>query len=113
MFKHVVGFRFSLSIVMVCASTGSISAIASESVDERVRLSLLLRQLDALERQAEHGEALPDRSSVRFHFSYTRLREDLHRIRSGIHDYLTPQRAQPRDPAPLHGHYREEVMFTP
>lgn len=98
---------------MVCASTGLFPANASETVDERVRLSLFLRQLDALEQHAEYGEALTERSTVRFHFNYTRLREDLHRIRSGINDYLTPQRAQPRDPAPLHGHYREEVMLTP
>ncbi|MDR6609064.1 RAQPRD family integrative conjugative element protein [Pseudomonas synxantha] len=113
MFKDVVGFRFFLTVVMVSASTGLFPAFANGSADEQVQLSLLLRQLDAFERFVDYGDALPEESSARFHFSYTRLREDLHRIRMGIHDYLTPLRAQPRDPVPLHGHYRDEEMFTP
>lgn len=113
MFKDVLGFRFFLSVAVVSVSTGHCSAIAGESADERVQFSLLLRQLNALERLIDYGDTLPGESSARVHFNYTRLREDLHRIRTGIHDYLTPLRAQPRDPAALHGHYNDEVMVAP
>nr|WP_241667625.1 RAQPRD family integrative conjugative element protein [Pseudomonas caspiana] len=113
MFKDVLGFRFFLSVAVVFVSTGHFSAIASESADERAQLSLLLRQLNALERLVDYGDTLPDESSARVHFNYTRLREDLHRIRKGIDDYLTPRRAQPRDPAALHGHYHDVVMVAP
>ena len=39
-------------------------------------------------------------------FDYLRLREDLLRVRAGIEDYLTPRRAQPRDPLEFQGDYR-------
>ena len=42
-----------------------------------------------------------------------KLREDIERVRSGIRDYLTPQRAQPRDPATLIGDYRQEAEDAP
>ena len=112
-FKDVLGFRFFLSVAVVSVSTGHFSAIASESADERVQLSLLLRQLNALERLVDDGETLPDESSARTYFNYTRLREDLHRIRTGINSYLAPYRAQPRDPVDLHGHYHDEVISAP
>ncbi|QSB20118.1 raqprd family integrative conjugative element protein [Pseudomonas sp. 15A4] len=100
-------------MAVVYVSTGHFSTIASESADERVQLSLLLRQLNSLELLVDYGAALPDESSARVHFSYIRLREYLHCIRVGIHGYLTPLRAQPRDPAALHGHYHDEVIVAP
>nr|WP_273649646.1 RAQPRD family integrative conjugative element protein [Pseudomonas aeruginosa] len=36
-----------------------------------------------------------------------RVRKDLQRVRAGIQDYLTPPRAQPRDPVELSGDYRQ------
>ncbi|WP_405045738.1 RAQPRD family integrative conjugative element protein [Pseudomonas aeruginosa] len=35
------------------------------------------------------------------------MRKDLQRVRAGIQDYLTPPRAQPRDPVELSGDYRQ------
>lgn len=81
-------------------------AIASEA-----ELTALMRQLENMERQAEHdaASANPRLTSERYHFDYTRLQEDLHHIREGIHDFLTPDRAQPRVPVVLHGDYRQEL----
>jgi RAQPRD family integrative conjugative element protein len=42
---------------------------------------------------------------ARYHFDYARLRADLKRVRTGVQDFLVPQRAQPRDPVPLAGDY--------
>ncbi|MBT2375326.1 raqprd family integrative conjugative element protein [Pseudomonas fluorescens] len=76
---------------------------------EHAHLAAMLRQLDTLERHTERSAALPSPVGARYRFDYLRLREDLQRIRSGVQDYLTPQRAQPRDPAPLVGDYTGEA----
>lgn len=76
---------------------------------ELAQLATVLRQLDALERHADNSAALPHPIAARYHFDYLRLREDIQRIRTGVQDYLTPQRAQPRDPAPLLGEYIGEA----
>ncbi|AZE54517.1 hypothetical protein C4K03_2362 [Pseudomonas synxantha] len=81
------------------------SAIAEESI----RLSALLRQLDQIERRAEASARLPRDDNSRYHFDYTRFRDDVQRMRQGIRDHLSPQRAQPRDPLPLSGDYRREA----
>ena len=52
--------------------------------------------------QEEIQQQLSDLEHVR------ELREDIKRVRSGIRDYLTPQRAQPRDSVSLIGDYRQE-----
>lgn len=98
---------------LVLGGLGLTSALASEPDIERTQLALLLRQLDALELQTERGAALPQQRSTRYHFDYPRLLDDLRRVRSGIQDYLTPQRAQPRDPTPMLGDYRDEQEPSP
>ncbi|AZE99500.1 hypothetical protein C4J95_2038 [Pseudomonas orientalis] len=72
-------------------------------------LAVMLRQLDQIERQAEASARLPRDDTSRYHFDYTRFREDVQRMRQGIRDHLSPQRAQPRDPLPLSGDYRREA----
>lgn len=84
-------------------------AVANEPALERAQLALLLRQLNALERQSEYSAALTSQPSARYYFDYKRLHQDLQRIRSGIEGYLTPERAQPRDPVQLLGNYRDET----
>lgn len=77
------------------------------SAHEQVQLSLILQQLDTVERLATRAEAAstaePD---VRYRFDYPRLTQDIQRIRQGVQGYLSPSRAQPRDPAELVGDYR-------
>ncbi len=83
-------------------------ARANEPALERTQLAQLLRQLDALERQSEYSAVLAAHPATRYHFDYERLHQDLQRIRAGIEGYLTPQRAQPRNPEQLLGNYRDE-----
>lgn len=83
-------------------------AFAGDTASEHAQLAALVRQLDMLDRLAEHSATLPRPDGSRYHFDYARLREDIERVRSGIHDYLRPQRAQPRDPVTLVGGYRRE-----
>lgn len=89
------------------------SSVAADDAAEPERLIALVRQLDMLDRLAEHSERLPKHDATRYHFDYVRLREDIERVRSGIRDYLTPQRAQPRDPGALIGDYRQEAEDAP
>lgn len=84
-------------------------AYPSGTTPEATRMTGLLRQLDQIERQAEASARLPRDETSRYHFDYTRFRDDVQRMRQGIRDHLSPQRAQPRDPLPLSGDYRREA----
>lgn len=89
--------------------TGQTSMALAESPAQRQDLAAVLRQLDALERfVAQSAANSGTASSERYHFDYPRLAADLQRVRAGIHDHLTPQRAQPRDPVALSGDYRQD-----
>lgn len=81
--------------------------LASEP--EREQLQLLVRQIDLMERTARHAASLPLSADSRYRFDYPRLLDDIARVRGGIQDYLTPQRAQPRDVAELDGDYTDET----
>lgn len=74
---------------------------------EQNQFSLILQQLDTIDRLATQVEAAstadPDE---RYRFDYLRLSQDIQRIRQGVHWYLSPSRAQPRDPTELVGDYR-------
>ena len=94
--------------VLACLLLGSAPVIAADNSPEREHLAALSRQLDLLDRLAEYSATPPRPNGSRYHFDYARLREDIERVRGGIRDYLTPQRAQPRDPVALVGGYRQE-----
>jgi RAQPRD family integrative conjugative element protein len=87
---------------------GAQNTLAADTDAERTQLAALVRQLDLLDRLAEHRASQPPQAGTRYHFDYARLRQDIERIRSGIRDYLAPQRAQPRDPTTLIGDFRRE-----
>ncbi|MFV3093545.1 RAQPRD family integrative conjugative element protein [Ectopseudomonas khazarica] len=80
---------------------------ADDATPEHARLAAALRQLDSIERLVAQQVAQPPDARARYHFDYGRLAVDLERVRGGIRDYLTPSRAQPRDPAELLGEYRQ------
>jgi RAQPRD family integrative conjugative element protein len=109
--RSAIGRR-DLLVAAVVTLGASLSGPASADIDaERTRLAMLLRQLDLLEtlvRQAE--DSAP--TSARYHFDFARLRADLARIRRGIEDYLTPRRAQPRDPVELSGDYQRQESHS-
>ncbi|WAG81617.1 hypothetical protein LMK08_13470 [Metapseudomonas furukawaii] len=83
------------------------NASADDATPEHARLAAALRQLDSIERLVAQQVAQPPDARARYHFDYSRLAADLERVRGGIRDYLTPSRAQPRDPAELLGGYRQ------
>ena len=90
-----------LSLAIIHGSSHAASA------HEQTQLSLILQQLDTIERLATRAKtastAEPD---ARYRFDYSRLSQDIQRIRQGVQGYLSPSRAQPRDPAELIGDYR-------
>ena len=91
----------------------AIAADASDNAAEREMLAAVTRQLELLDRLAEHAATTAPQERARYHFDYARLRADLERVRTGVRDYLVPQRAQPRDPVPLAGDYTRVNAATP
>lgn len=98
----LVGFAAALLICGVPAQA------QDNGSPEHAQLAAVLRQLDAIEATANQAELSSQATAARYRFDFARLRADLARIRTGIEDYLTPRRAQPREPTPLSGNYTSE-----
>ena len=95
--------RCSLLLSLAFAHSSSYAA----SADEKNQLSLVQQQLDTIERLAARVEASSQSENhERYRFDYPRLSQDIQRIRQGVQGYLSPSRAQPRDPSELVGDYR-------
>ena len=96
----------SLAVLLAVSFSALQPAVAADGVAmEREQLTALARQLDLIDRLAEHAANTAPQERARYHFDYARLRADLKRVRAGLQGYLVPQRAQPRDPVPLAGDY--------
>ena len=96
----------ALAVVLAVPFSALQPAVAADGLaSEREQLAALARQLDLIDRLAEHGANTAPQERARYHFDYVRLHADLQRVRAGLQDYLVPQRAQPRDPVPLAGDY--------
>jgi RAQPRD family integrative conjugative element protein len=95
----------ALALALIIALAGASPASAGDATAEHEQLAALARQLDLIDRLAEHATNTAPQERARYHFDYARLRADLKRVRAGLQDYLVPQRAQPRDPVPLAGDY--------
>ena len=95
----------ALAVALTIALAGASPASAGGVTAEHEQLAALTRQLDLLDRLAEHAAHTAPQERTRYHFDYARLRADLMRVRAGLQDYLVPERAQPRDPVPLAGNY--------
>lgn len=100
-----IEWRRTACAVLACLLLGSTPVIAADSSLEHEQLAVLARQLDLIDRLAEHAATTAPQARARYHFDYARLRADLKRVRTGVQDFLVPQRAQPRDPVPLAGDY--------
>lgn len=98
----------AIAVAILASTAGMSLSTAAADTLESAELAALLRQLDMAERLAQHAETLSPNSASRYHFDYARLHADIARIRAGIEDYLSPRRAQPRDPDALSGEYRRE-----
>ncbi|CAB3647867.1 RAQPRD family integrative conjugative element protein [Achromobacter pestifer] len=108
-YGSALAWRHSFAVLLLaCVSTAQ-QAVAADDGSERDRLAAVVRQLDLLDHLAKQSAVAAPQERVRYHFDYERLGTDLQRVRVGIHDYLTPQRAQPRDPADLLGDYRQQA----
>lgn len=96
-----------LSLAIVHGSSYAASA------HEQSQLSLILQQLDTIERLVTRAKTAGMAESVeRYRFDYPRLTQDIQRIRHGVQGYLSPSRAQPRDPSELVGDYRLDTPPT-
>ena len=95
--------RRSLLFVLTIIHGSSYAA----SAYEQEQLSLVQQQLHTIERLVARAETASTAESVeRYRFDYPRLTQDIQRIRHGVQGYLSPSRAQPRDPNELIGDYR-------
>ncbi len=103
----------ALLFFAVAGISGAIAADASDNSAEREALAAFTRQLDLANRLAEQAAAASSGEPARYHFDYARLHNDLQRVRVGVQDYLAPERAQPRDSAPLAGTYSRETGNEP
>ncbi|MGK3119318.1 RAQPRD family integrative conjugative element protein [Pseudomonas corrugata] len=96
-------FRCLLLLSLAIVDGNSYAA----SGHEQDQLSRVQQQLDIIERLATQAEAASTAEPVeRYRFDYPRLTQDIQRIRHGVQGYLSPSRAQPRDPSELVGDYR-------
>lgn len=77
----------------------------ADEASERELLAAIIRQLDIIDRLSSDATAITPQEHRRYHFDHARLRADVTRVRTGVTDYLTPRRAQPRDPEQLSGEY--------
>jgi len=101
-------WRFGLSALLAMALS---PVTLADTGPQRQELAAALRQLDGLERLIRHSEAnTPIAAGERYYFDCPRLLADLAQVRTGIHAYLTPSRAQPRDVTELSGDYRSEAQ---
>lgn len=102
----------SLFLAFACTSCVSFPALARPDANEQQRLALVLRQLDAAARISVTKASVTDPTD-RYTFDYARLSADIELIRQGINGYLTPARAQPRNPSELTGHYTRSTQDQP
>lgn len=97
-----------ISILLVACSCAN--ATPSQ---EPVEMELIQKQLEVTEHLANRANTNNTLgTSTRYRFDYPRLIQDIQRIRHGVQDYLSPSRAQPRDPAELVGDYRLDTPLT-
>ena len=104
--NHSIFARAAFALVLAVPFSALRPAVAADGLaSEREHLAALARQLNLIDRLAEHAANTAPQERARYHFDYARLHADLQRVRAGLQDYLVPQRAQPRDPVPLAGDY--------
>ncbi|MBW6104723.1 raqprd family integrative conjugative element protein, partial [Pseudomonas aeruginosa] len=79
----------ALAVVLAVSFSALQPAAAADSLaSEREQLAALARQLDLIDRLAEHAASTAPQERARYHFDHARLRADLKRVRAGLQDYL-------------------------
>lgn len=105
-FLHLQPTHCSAAMLLAALCFWAFSASATDPDLHRQNLANALHQLDLLDRfLTTVASTYQPSPSDRFHFDHARLREDLQRVRAGIQAYLSPPRAQPREPETLAGDY--------
>ncbi|SOS33207.1 putative secreted protein [Pseudomonas syringae group genomosp. 3] len=100
------------NVLLLILTIAQGSAFASNA-HEQSQLSLIFQQLDTIERVTARTEvAITSEPGDRYRFDYPRLIQDIQRMRQGVQSYLSPSRAQPRDPTELVGDYRLDTLPT-
>lgn len=86
------------TIITIAISLFITSSALAAPLTEREELTLSLNQasLHRAQQSARTG------SNERYYFDYPRIHGDITTLRSGIENYLTPARAQPRRRKPRH-----------
>jgi RAQPRD family integrative conjugative element protein len=97
--------RLAPFALAVLAGFNLVATEAKASSAEQANLEVMIRQFNALEDTARRSAQVADEPGQRYFFDYERLATDIQRIRQGLQGYLTPSRAQPRDPVELTGDY--------
>ncbi|EDW6384719.1 conjugal transfer protein [Salmonella enterica subsp. enterica serovar Java] len=98
-------FKVLLIIISLFINSSALAA----PLTEREELTLTLKQLSQIEASLNRArQSARTGINERYYFDYPRIHGDITTLRSGIENYLTPARAQPRDTATLVGQYREE-----
>ena len=98
--------RITQVLILGLLGTGLPVQFAVADVDgERAALARIVHELQAIEPLITEAtsQANPD---ARIRFQYDWLRQDLHRIRIGIHEHIDTPRSEPRTFPPLRGDYR-------
>lgn len=98
--------RTLFGVLISTTSSWLITPIAEAAgASEQANIEVMIRQLNALEDSARRSATISSEPGQRYYFDYERLAGDIQRVRQGLQEYLTPSRAQPRDPAELAGKY--------
>lgn len=94
---------------MRCVLSLLILLPATLLASERDQLALALNQLEQLDATLQRAQQSAETAAQsRYFFDYPRIHRDVGLMREGIHRYLAPERAQPREALPLSGNYRRE-----
>ncbi|WP_225789622.1 RAQPRD family integrative conjugative element protein [Pseudomonas sp. Marseille-P8916] len=93
------------ALIIVSGGFSFTPSVLAASASEQANIEVMIRQLNALEDSARRSATIGSEPGQRYHFDYERLALDIQRVRQGLQEYLTPSRAQPRDPAELAGKY--------
>ena len=100
--------RCSKWLVLLISASFNLTVQANENEE----LALTLKQLAQIESTLKraHQTAQSNAAEQRFFFDYPQVHHDIQLMRSGIEQYLSPSRAQPRAAIPLVGEYRREAV---
>ena len=97
--------RILLGALISISGFSLMPSAQAAGASEQANIEVMIRQLNALEDSARRSATITGEPGQRYYFDYERLAGDIQRVRLGLQEYLTPSRAQPRDPAELAGKY--------